>query len=83
MKTLSRIIHRIDVSRHISHHLIGKEHSQGHRRIVGMVVMMIGVCIVKSSTMIDITIIHFISDVIGYGIHGLGLIPFASNLESK
>lgn len=43
--------------------------------------MFIGVGIVKASAMVDLWIIHFVADVVGYGIHGLGLIVFANLVE--
>lgn len=72
---------KVNVSRYIADHLVGQHHTISHRRLVGVVVMISGVGIYKLACMVDFTIIHFGGEVLGYAIHGMGLIPFAEKLE--
>lgn len=43
--------------------------------------MVFGVSVVQASYLIDVWILHFMADVVGYGIHGLGLIVFTNRVE--
>lgn len=78
---ISRLIHKMDVSRYATNHLIGKDHTIAHRRVAGVIIMFFGVTIVKVTTHIPVDIVHWLGDIVGYGIHGIGLIPFASSVE--
>lgn len=40
-----------------------------------------GVAIALWASHIEIFIIHFIGDIIGYALHGIGLIPYIGDLE--
>lgn len=74
---------KICVSKMICDHLVGEEHSSIHRYSVGVVIMGIGVGLTKAVFLIDLGIIHYLGDVIGYGIHGIGAIPFVDGLIKK
>lgn len=80
-KRIKRIEEELDVYKNLHKHLLDPKYSKSHRFRAGTLVMVIGVSIVKASAMIDFWIIHFIADVVGYGIHGLGLIVFANLVE--
>lgn len=71
----------------ICNHIIGKEHKIQHRITVGTAIMMIGVLISKSGGGISLIIIHYLFDAIGYGLHGIGLIPWieyiTENVEKR
>lgn len=66
---------------HITHHLTGEHHTVIHRRVTGFLVMGFGVGISKGALLLDSTTIHFIGDLVGYAIHALGFVPFASAFE--
>lgn len=80
---MNKILETINISKHIANHVAGKHHTNTHRRISGITVMIVGVGIVNASHFCDVFIIHFVADVIGYAVHGLGLIPFVSSIENK
>lgn len=44
--------------------------------VVGAVIMVIGVGTVKLVEALHLPGLHFTADIIGYGLHGMGLIPF-------
>lgn len=71
----------LDVSKPICNHLIGECHSQSHRKITGIAIMIFGVGITKVLLIFDPIIIHFIGDIVGYAFHGIGLLPFVNSLE--
>lgn len=78
---------RFNIPHLICNHIIGKEHKIQHRITVGTVIMMIGVLISKGGGGISLVIVHYLSDAIGYGLHGIGLIPWieyiTDNVERK
>ncbi len=78
---MKEFLSKLNVSKHIADHLVGQHHTITHRRLVGIVVMISGVGLYKLACTTDITLIHFGGEVIGYAIHGMGLIPFAEKLE--
>lgn len=81
LSRLLRLLDKINVSRYILKHLLGDNHTDKHRKCVGIVIMASGVCLVKATMAIDSFTLHIIGDVVGYAIHGIGLIPFVSDIE--
>jgi hypothetical protein len=75
-RKLRYVIEQINLSRHIANHLAGERHTSHHRKIAGVLVT-------KLSAIPEGPIIHFAGDLIGYGMHGIGLIPFATNIEKN
>jgi hypothetical protein len=82
-RKLRYVIEQINLSRHIANHLAGERHTSHHRKIAGVLVMSFGVLVAKLSAIPEGPIIHFAGDLIGYGMHGIGLIPFATNIEKN
>ena len=66
----------------ISDHIFGKEHTLAHRCIVGIIFMIFGVICAKMSVLYIDPIRHIGLDVIGYGLHGIGLSPLIEALVS-
>lgn len=62
----------------ICNHLIGKDHSLGHRVVVGSITILSGVLIANSG---GEGMFHIITDCIGYLIHGIGALPFLEVIE--
>lgn len=71
----------INVARKVADHLLGKHHTAKHRKYIGGIMMLFGVGLVKVLGVFDSHILHFFSDVVGYALHGIGLIPFISDFE--
>lgn len=83
MKRIKKILPKIDITRLVCEHLVGEEHSKTHRFTVGVVIMSMGVGLTKVVFIFEPALIHFIGDVLGYGFHGIGAIPFVEYLISK
>lgn len=81
MKKCAKFLDCINLSKYINNHLVGKDHTIRHQKIAGIAIMLTGVAIGKLSLLIDAHLIHYIGDVVGYGIHGIGLIPFVKDFE--
>lgn len=80
MRKLSKVLKHwlfnvLNLPKHICDHLLNdKNHTHAHRMCVGAVVAACGVAI--SKLFADITALHFVCDLTGYAIHGMGLVPF-------
>lgn len=81
MNQLVKIIDAVNVSKHLSDHLVGKHHTDMHRRGFGFLIMALGVALVNLGRLPELHIIHYASELIGGAMHGIGLIPYASSVE--
>jgi hypothetical protein len=73
----------IDPSRYIANHVLGSKHTLTHRKVIGTILIIIGVSGVKLfSHKFDSVIIHITSDILGYAFHGIGLLPWITGLEN-
>lgn len=61
-------------------HLVGKNHTHGHRMMVGVAVIIVGVFVAKTGAGTP-AVVHILTDAIGYGVHGIGLVPFVEIFE--
>lgn len=77
LKTLSKC----DLTKPLTDHIAGKNHTKTHRRCVGGVILIIGVLISKLGG--DIVVLHVVFDAFGYALHGVGLIPFIADIEKE
>lgn len=71
----------LNIPKNLADHVVGEHHTVLHRRVAGSIVMVIGVGFAKLIGFLDHGFIHLVADIIGYGLHAVGLIPFISNLE--
>lgn len=78
--SLKTTIHAVNLPKHLCKWLLGKDHKVTHRLLVGTAVMVVGVLITKCSSLYDNHVFHLVVDVVGYGIHGLGLTPYIEAL---
>lgn len=78
---MNKIISYINLPKKMSHHLFGEDHTNLHRKLSGAVVMIIGVAFVTLMHTFESVFIHLISDIVGYALHGIGLIPYIASLE--
>ncbi len=83
MERVQKIVSKLNAPRVVCQHLFGKDHTTTHRMIVGAVVMVTGVCIAKLGGHAEMQVLAYLSDVVGYGIHGIGLTPFLEALIAE
>ena len=69
-------LNRFDISRGLCNHLVGENHTQGHRLIAGTFIMAFGVGFVYFCGLSSFGLIHYFGDLIGYLAHGTGAVPF-------
>lgn len=79
---LDKIIYYANVPYHLANHLIGEHHTQGHRRAFGVIVMFFGVYIAHLSAHLPNIFFSLFGDLVGYSIHGTGLIPILHDVEN-
>jgi hypothetical protein len=77
------IIQKVNVVRPIAESLVGKHHSFRHRACTGIAIMVTGVFIAKFFGHSDYIAAAIAGDVIGYALHGVGLVPFVEALLAK
>lgn len=82
---IKRIIHRLNVPRHIACHLVGDEHTHVHHKFVGIVIIVLGEVVIKfmgsfHNPFIEHTGIH---EMIGMSFHAFGLTPFIESMLKK
>lgn len=65
----------LDLPRALCNHLIGEHHTLGHRMFVGVIVMVCGVGVAHTATVLP-EAAGFVADLTGYLIHGIGATPF-------
>lgn len=75
------ILEAVNLPKMISGHLFGERHTEKHRMYVGVLVIFAGVAISKFP--LGGFIVHYLCDAVGYGVHGVGLIPFVDALTRK
>lgn len=73
---VSKLLRRANLPRRIADHLIGQQHSRCHQCLIGLGLMIVGVLVARGAAEIHFVVIHVAGDLIGYGIHGLGLTPY-------
>lgn len=71
---MKRVIHVINVPRHMCRLVLGHQHKPIHRMGAGIVVMTIGVAVAKAAPAVGI--LHYGMDIAGYFIHAVGGVPF-------
>lgn len=77
------IIVRVNIVRPMCDSLVGKHHTFLHRALAGIAIMLIGVVIAKTLGHADHHAVAIVGDAIGYGLHGIGLIPFAEAIVNS
>lgn len=73
---MHRHLQYINLPRAICRSLIGRTHQPHHRMAVGVVIMATGVVIAQGSHLVELFIFRAAFDLVGYGVHGLGAVPF-------
>jgi len=70
----------INLAKHICNHLLGDEHTSGHRMCVGALIMFAGVMLSKVGE--NLYALHIAMDMSGYFIHAVGSIPFIEKITN-
>lgn len=73
---MKKFLAKINIARHVCSCLAGKKHHFRLRAFVGIMVMVVGAIIMKMIGHNDHLGIAITGDIVGLGLHGVGLIPF-------
>lgn len=71
-----KLLSRFNIPHLICNHILGKEHKLRHRITVGTVFMVAGVLVSKVGGGVSIIVLHYLFEVFGSAIHGIGLVPW-------
>lgn len=82
MKKIKTKIDSMNLSKYIACHLIGNEHTNTHRRLIGTVIIFTGVILIKVE-FVSIFVVNCLQEVVGVLFHAVGAIPFVTVIESK
>jgi hypothetical protein len=79
---ISNFCSKYNIMMMLCNHIVGTQHTRTHRRIAGLIFMVIGVYIAGycQSTVI---LFKITGDVVGFGLHGIGLMPYIEVFEGK
>lgn len=77
---LGIVVRKVNVITPVAKTLFGPKHKFQHRACIGVIVMAFGVTIAKTAGHMEPLALAVIGDMIGYGVHGLGLVPFLEKL---
>jgi len=77
-KFLTAIANALNLPKHVSNHLFGKDHSKRHRVIVGLTIAALGVAL--SHVHAESTIVGFMAEFVGFSLHGVGLTPIIESV---
>lgn len=73
----------LNLPRVVCDHLLGKDnHTPVHRMTVGAIVMVFGVGVSLAGAETHLFVLHYSGDIVGYALHGLGLVPFIERLAN-
>ena len=78
---INSFLNRLNVTKHVTDHICNEHYTKLHRRIAGGILVFSGVIISKLGG--DYAVLHVVFDAFGYGLHGIGLIPFITELEGS
>jgi 16S rRNA A1518/A1519 N6-dimethyltransferase RsmA/KsgA/DIM1 with predicted DNA glycosylase/AP lyase activity len=78
---MKRFLYYANIPYHIANHVVGKQHTQQHRRTVGFFVMAAGVTIAHLAQHELNAILGLLGYLIGYSIHATGFMPYAHDIE--
>jgi hypothetical protein len=82
MQTLKVSLNKINFVHHACDTLASKNHHILVRLLFGICVMLTGVYIAKTLGHHPVEAVAMAGDTVGYGIHGIGLIPFVEKILS-
>lgn len=77
---LGQAIRKINIFHPLCRGVFGAQHVFLHRAVFGIVIMVCGVLIAKTLGHHPEFVLSVVGDAIGYGLHGIGLIPFVEEI---
>ena len=80
---LCALVRKANVMRPVCALLLGKHHKPSHRMIAGVITMAVGIAIYKAGEHFDSHAVAFITDAVGFFIHGMGLTPFLEHIAEE
>lgn len=83
MKHKVNLLDKINLPKKLALHIFGQNHTHGHKITIGVLIMWAGVYLVRFISDVPLPLMHMLADVIGYGIHGVGLSPYIDYLQEK
>jgi hypothetical protein len=69
-------LRKVNLIHHLCHAAFGPNHHPAIKYSAGGVIMILGVTVAKFAGEVHFLLAHYALDIIGYGIHGLGAVPF-------
>lgn len=78
---MKRFLYYANIPYHVANHVVGKQHTQQHRRTVGFFVMAFGVALAHFAQHELNAILGLMGDLVGYSIHATGFMPYAHDIE--
>lgn len=73
---LKQLLNNVCVARVLATHLCGKDHHFIHRAAIGACLMLAGDVIAHAAGHFDVPLLTIFGDTFGYGLHGVGLVPY-------
>lgn len=77
---LQFVIKKVNIPKKVCHVLVGEEHKFIHRAVVGICIMVIGAGVAHAGGHSGSVFLAISGDTVGFGMHGIGLIPFVEAL---
>jgi hypothetical protein len=75
-----KLISACNLPRKLCQFALGHDHSARHRLGAGLVIMGVGVFIAKVGGDVHVYGLHYVLDLAGYLVHGIGAVPFVDYL---
>lgn len=80
---MKRFLIWVNIPYQIANHVVGKHHTQIHRRVAGFFVMIFGVGIAHVAQHEFNAFVGLFGDLVGYSIHATGFMPYATAIENS
>lgn len=81
--TLNELLRKANVMRPVCALLLGRNHKPMHRMLAGLVAMAVGIVVIKVGEHYSSHLVSFVTDGVGFFIHGAGLVPFLEHLAES
>lgn len=70
----------LDICKKICNHLIGDNHTDHHKLIIGTLVIILGILIDQFFQIFEYRIIHYFGSITVCLVHGIGAVPYVEML---
>jgi len=79
---MKKFLYYANIPYHVANHVVGKQHTQQHRRTVGFFVMAFGVGLAHFAQHEFNFLFSLFGDLVGYSIHATGFLPYIHDIEN-